>query len=658
MDHLTWDKEQLEVINADPSAHLLVEAGPGMGKTAVACARVANLLNQGIEPANIWLVSFTRTAVKEIRERINQLVNEQQYAAAVRISTLDSHSWYLRQGFDYAEADELFGGYESNIIQIIHFLQNKHEGLLEYLSTMQHLIVDEAQDFVGNRNQLIYELINNLPEACGITIFTDSAQAIYGFADIDTYRTEPLKTRLLKDQGLFFSEISLKTVHRSESNSLKTIFTDVRDFVLDNSVNGKDKYDIVLDSIKECADDNLFSLSIDRFNDSSLILFRRQAEVFLYSQYLSKNNIQHKIRAGGASPMLSMWIGVIFGCYSRKTMDRHEFDRLWNKKIGKEQKTEGVEINKAWNILISLSGDRRGRLNVDQLKKIISRHQPPIELSIQEAGNNGPILSTIHASKGREADYVYIANSKIINNKPDLINEETRVLFVAATRAKKHLYFFNAINDDSCISSKRDTRKINLNKSKNQMYSAEIELRPDVDFDYLSFVKTNNNGPGLIKSIYTQIMLRGWLSEIRKVEFIKKGNNFEPYTIFLILNNNVHIRLGKCSLDLNDRLIQTVKEIVGYAEQITLPRKIRTMCIGGRTVTISGYEQEIPVSPYGTNGIFVFPVFSNFFEFDIKLTNLHHIDQDDEIYQDEDIYNEDDILPELDLTLEGLAVDE
>ena len=39
--------------------------GPGTGKTAVACARVAELIDKGVNPAGIWLISFTRTAIRQ-----------------------------------------------------------------------------------------------------------------------------------------------------------------------------------------------------------------------------------------------------------------------------------------------------------------------------------------------------------------------------------------------------------------------------------------------------------------------------------------------------------------------------------------------------------------------------------------------------------------
>ena len=54
-----WDLEQLEVILDDSASWQLVIAGPGAGKSAVACQRIASLVDDGIQPSRIHLVSFT-----------------------------------------------------------------------------------------------------------------------------------------------------------------------------------------------------------------------------------------------------------------------------------------------------------------------------------------------------------------------------------------------------------------------------------------------------------------------------------------------------------------------------------------------------------------------------------------------------------------------
>src|SRR5690349_16036668 len=49
-----WDGDQLEVIGSAGTRRLIVDAGPGTGKTAVACARIAHLIDVcGLAPARI-----------------------------------------------------------------------------------------------------------------------------------------------------------------------------------------------------------------------------------------------------------------------------------------------------------------------------------------------------------------------------------------------------------------------------------------------------------------------------------------------------------------------------------------------------------------------------------------------------------------------------
>ncbi len=53
--------------------HTLVVAGPGTGKTRTLLARVLYLLDQGIDPEHILLLTFTLKTVRELRERLKSL---------------------------------------------------------------------------------------------------------------------------------------------------------------------------------------------------------------------------------------------------------------------------------------------------------------------------------------------------------------------------------------------------------------------------------------------------------------------------------------------------------------------------------------------------------------------------------------------------------
>ena len=433
-----WDEDQLAVIRTAHDERLLVEAGPGTGKTAVACARIAHLVgNEGIAEPNIWMISFTRTAVAEIRSRLQDHVGEAAFS--IKVATIDSHAWAMHSGHD--PDARLTGTYEENIDRVIELIRS-NDAVQDELEHVEHLVVDEAQDLVGNRAQLVEALIGQLSSGCGITVFADSAQAIYGFSEDDSgqdaARSASLVNRLATPQRGFKKRL-LNTVHRTSSPGLKRIFGDVRASILAGSEAPEGLFAQTRESINEHADQSDLTskqLELDAVPANALVLFRSRAEALLHSQFCKRS---HGLRLSGFGLHLPAWLAICLGDCTDPAISEDVFHSLWAARVEPATVPDyGPTV--AWKRLLRTGGSRDGSVNLRRLRTRLSRSNPPIDLCKLDFGLPGPIIGTIHASKGREADNVtmLIPRQKAFDD-PTLEAEETRILFVGATRAREEL---------------------------------------------------------------------------------------------------------------------------------------------------------------------------------------------------------------------------
>jgi len=74
---LDFNPEQLQALQAGPHP-VLILAGPGTGKTRTLMGRIRHLLNKGDHPRRILVVTFTRRAAQELRERLLVLQGENE----------------------------------------------------------------------------------------------------------------------------------------------------------------------------------------------------------------------------------------------------------------------------------------------------------------------------------------------------------------------------------------------------------------------------------------------------------------------------------------------------------------------------------------------------------------------------------------------------
>jgi hypothetical protein len=441
-----WTDDQREVITEDPHARLLIDAGPGTGKTAVLCARIAWLINHhGMTPENIWVISFTRAAVAELRSRIASYLDEKEKSSGIRIATVDSYAWSINSGF-LPEAS-MSGSFDENISNVIDLVKT-HQGVFEYLDSMEHLFVDEAQDVVGLRCELLLTLISSIRRDAGLTVFCDEAQAIYGFAK-NNYSEVVVGNlpEMLRKADYAIGIKSLSTIHRTDDTTLNQLNRSGR-YLLLGDAKSKDKLRSIREFITQLNHGPSPVVSKSNspvFADNFFLLFRKRGEALAAIKKLS--DVPLRARMNGYANIVKPWIAEIFWDWTSPRISKAEFFARWEQRAKARYDEQPTE---EWETLVRFFGLSASQIDVERLNARLASQSPPVELCYEYMGSTGPLITTIHASKGRETDSVCLylppltwqsfAMKEEAWGSDDPILEEAKVLFVGATRARSRLY--------------------------------------------------------------------------------------------------------------------------------------------------------------------------------------------------------------------------
>lgn len=421
------DPGQERVLGASVSRRLIVEAGPGSGKTRVACGRVARLIDDGAAATRIFMISFTQAAVGELRARIGGFLADPGEAGDVQIATLDSLAGGFRSGFGLNDRQM---GFEGGIGGALDLLKAGDRGLVSYLGTLEHVIIDEAQDLTGDRRDLVEALVRALPASCGVTLFEDPAQAIYDWAG---GTGGSLSSTLLSAPELSFSKVILDRDHRTRDPELKRLKAELRE-VLQSGQEPAAIYHAVRAAIETVAEPSSILSQPGSIPRSTLVLFRGRGELLSAAARFWRDGLPVRVRLTGRSKSTAAWIGSLFRASEATSLSRGDFDLLWRDLW---PRPGALSADDAWRTLRTIAGvGPRGGVDLLRLGRRIDTPSPPLAVALSSTGRAGPILSTIHGSKGQESEHVVLALPRAAGVPP---LEEARVLFVAATRARTSL---------------------------------------------------------------------------------------------------------------------------------------------------------------------------------------------------------------------------
>jgi len=619
-----WDEEQAEIITWPPDGRLLVDAGPGTGKTDVACARVAWLVNKGnVAPGKIWLISFTHAAVNELRNRIASHLNNPDDIFSITIATLDSHAWAIHSGFDHDA--RLSGSYDENITVTLEMIQEDEE-IWEYLESLEHVIVDEAQDIVEKRADLVMGIFETVSRECGVTVFADDAQAIYDFSvdkSVPVGSDKRLNLSQRIQQGNLspgFEMRSLSRVYRTGSPELLKIFSDTRKCVIKQSTAPDKRLQRVLEEIKSNAvqTKNISQGSSGMYGNDSFILYRKRAEVLLASAFFG--TMPHRIRMPGLPRWIAPWLGACLSGFDSSMLSQADFMDLWDSNV-EDRVVLAPEREVAWRELVHLAGETHSTVDMLRLRMKLGQKQPPRQFCFPEFGHRGPIIGTIHASKGRETGEVTLMLPPGVQGQfpvesarranPD---EETRVYFVGATRARDKLYVGESWNSlfPKELNSGRIIRCLSPPCDKVQM-----QIGSDGDIDSESVAGRDNYPDSWIPdNIQKTLLTLTGADEIAGLKVdLQDDDGKRNYLLNLSANSTP---IGFMSRQFMNDIEYIAKKIYakrGRKRFVGIPREIKyTRLFGVRTIVLppDSPECERLFEPWSKSGIMLAPVILGF----------------------------------------------
>lgn len=458
------DNAQILAAEQDVAVRQVVLAGPGTGKTQAVAMRIEYLIRKRIHPAQILVLSFSRSAVRTLMRRLSQFSRSSEDMLDdlrhVSIRTFDSWTFRLLRQLGYVPRDLLHGTHDKNIALLTELMQGDQRGeVLELLSGVRHVIVDEFQDLSGVRGLLVCALLELLApvgkKGAGFTVLGDEAQAIYGFATrnddgFEGITTAEMISRIRKSYAKELVVTELDTNHRS-TPKLAKIALHLRN-ILVSKVSGEKKLDAmrkIMDRVPKLEGEIDLSTYRELEADTMAVLTRTNGEAIrVYQQLMGKDSTPPDIAvvmgAGSQARSVPSWIGAILGRFPGSRVTRSKFAQIYNYLFSNnddaDKPLDVPKEDKAWRLIAVASGldETATYIEMRALRERMEwRDFLPDDLTVQTGGLH---IMTIHQSKGMEFDAVSLLERD--SKEPDDVDprEEASVIFVGITRAGKALH--------------------------------------------------------------------------------------------------------------------------------------------------------------------------------------------------------------------------
>lgn len=423
----TLSEKQMQIISDKDSRCIVVAAGPGSGKTRVLVHKLASLLLlEDVKHEQLLMLTFSRAAATEFKQRLLGLIGNA--AHFVEIKTFHSYC------FDLLGRIGNLNDAKDVVARAAQMIGNGEVEPNRIAKTV--LVIDEAQDMSDEEYNLVHALMT-FNEEMRVIAVGDDDQNIFEFRGSDSrYMTELLN----KSDARF---IEMTENYRSSQHVIDFANAFVR------SIRGRLKSDPIISmnhkdgfvSIHHHRSHIMYQPLVEdllthRREGSTCILTQTNEEAAILVALLRKNGLNSKLVQ--SMDGLRFWnlaeVRMFLKLINSGTTTPVIPNEIWEKA---KQKTFAMYADSS-----SLHYLQRCLSLFEQTNKVkyhTDFREFLFESSIEDfcdISGTDIVVSTIHKSKGREFDDVYM----LITKPQSIQNEVLRRYYVGATRAKERLF--------------------------------------------------------------------------------------------------------------------------------------------------------------------------------------------------------------------------
>ncbi|MGW6173694.1 UvrD-helicase domain-containing protein [Arthrobacter sp. NPDC055138] len=427
---LQLDRSQIEVAEAEPEARLFVTAAAGQGKTEVLLARVKSLVEDGLNPADeILVLSFSRAAVEAVRKRAR--VHDLD---GLQIRTFDSFAAQILIDMDQ---ETLGDSFDARIRKATTYIAGEEPP--DRITHLKHILVDEAQDLVGDRAELVLALFSVLDDDFGFTVLGDPLQGIYDFQleESDSKLTSAeLIEKLIQDFGAGHQTLSKHYRAMTErTRELITVGNEIRSFgALEGSL-CESAHDLLDDFRRQVSSNSLLNESgalSPRAGETTALLCSTNYEVLIASELLWQNGYPHLIRRKAQDMSVAPWVHYVFKDLEDRTYDADEIKSRLHELFGEAAADRWLALKTAEGNFSAYDS-----LNVPQLSQRLRSRSVPLTLTVADVAPL--VVSTVHRAKGLEFTNVLYLQPEFGSPAAEQNAATLKQKYVALSRAREEI---------------------------------------------------------------------------------------------------------------------------------------------------------------------------------------------------------------------------